>query len=138
MAENNRSGEESPLNWRSWIGLPHVIGSDPRDGQAGCCLVMASVVLGASGVKLPLGLDHWLGLAKEGSWEALALGFRFFTSPLQAPQELALTLLDNGVHGLGLGVVVEPRWLLTCHHSRGVIAVPIRALRPTDFRQVQQ
>jgi hypothetical protein len=138
MARNNCPCEESPLKWRDWIGLPHVIGSNPREGQAGCCLVIASVVLASGGVELPMGLDHWLGLARDARWDELRDGFEAFTSPLQGAQELALTLLDNGSHGLGLGVVVEPRWLLSCHHERGVIAIPTTVLRPRDFRQVQQ
>jgi hypothetical protein len=129
------TGSEA-LAWRGWIGLPHVIGADPRDGEAACCLVMASVVLASGGIELPMGLDHWLSLAREGSREALELGFQLFTSPLQEPEQYALTLMENGEAGLGLGVVVEPSWLLTCHHSRGVIALPLRALKAAQFRKI--
>jgi hypothetical protein len=97
---------------------------------------MASVVLASGGIELPMGLDHWLSLAREGSREALELGFQLFTSPLQEPEQYALTLMENGEAGLGLGVVVEPSWLLTCHHSRGVIALPLRALKAAQFRKI--
>lgn len=117
--------------YHSWLGLPHVIGADPRDGEGACCLVMAKLLLEDAGFKMPP-IDAWIEMAKKGAWDPLRDAFYRNTTPVEYPIVWSLTLLDNPEGGLGLGTVIPHRMLLAPIHDRGVTALPLFSL-PSDL-----
>jgi hypothetical protein len=116
--------------YHSWLGLPHEIGADPRDGHAACCLVMARILLEDAG-QTPPPIDDWIELARAGRWEPLRDAFYRNTEELPKAEPWSITLLDSPEEGLGIGTVVPGRLLLVPLHSRGVTALPLFAL-PAD------
>jgi hypothetical protein len=130
------------IDWRKWIGLPHKIGADPRNGEAACCLIMAKIILEDAGIKLPVDENKMISLAEKKLWPTLSLVFEKKTEFIEKPEPYAVSLINNPTQGLGVGVVVEEAgnlYLLMPHHRRGVQAFPVRMLRPefTFFKVVQ-
>lgn len=125
------------VDWTSWLGLPHAIGADPREGRAACCLVIAKIVLEDAGLVVPP-IDQMIGEARGENWIALQQQFYNYCEEIIAPEINSITLLRNGTAGLGVGTVVAPNTLLTLHHRRGVIALPINRLRLLKFYRVRQ
>lgn len=116
--------------YHPWLGLPHRIGADPRDGEAACCLVMAKILLDDAGYTVPP-IDHWISLAKNGDWDPLRDAFYRHTEELPQAEPYALTLLDDPEDGLGVGTVIPGRLLLVPLHHRGVTTLPLFSL-PVD------
>lgn len=123
--------------WTDWLGLPHEIGADPRHGRAACCLVMAKVLLDQAGLQTPE-IDDWLKLARNRNWVQLQLAFDQHCEPVIEPAVNTLTLMRNGVHGLGIGTVVSPELLILPHHRHGVITFPLHRLRFMQYRRLRQ
>lgn len=119
-------------DWRRYIGLPHVFGADPENGEGADCLVMVFGVLDAMGVSHPRLNQQWLELAAAGDWPQLQRLWAAGTRPLPAPEDGAVTLIQNGAGGLGVAVVVDGG-LLMVHHRRGVIWTPLEALKPLSY-----
>jgi hypothetical protein len=113
--------------YHPWLGLPHRIGADPREGEAACCLVMARILLEEAGQKPPP-IEQWIGMALEAAWEPLRDAFYRHTEQLAQPEPLALTLLEDADGTLGLGTVITSRLLLAPVHKRGVTAIPLFVL----------
>lgn len=124
-------------NWRDWLGLPHEIGADPREGRAACCLVMASIILSEAGLVVPP-VDEWVELARAGDYAAIQVAVEKYFDPIGSPEVNSFTLFRNGVEGLGVGIVVETNVLLLVHHKRGVITLPIDRLRLMQFNRLRQ
>jgi hypothetical protein len=124
-------------DWRPWLGLPHEIGADPRDGKAACCLVMATVLLAEAGLHPP-DPAPWISFARRGDFTSIQLEVEKYFEPVPFPELLSFTLLRNGIHGLGVGIVVEPNTLLLVHHRKGVIAMPINQLRLLQYNRLKQ
>lgn len=123
--------------WADWIGLPHELGADPRQGKGACCLLICQILLTRAGYVFP-DCSPLLEQAKNRNWAALQLTFDKYTYPIQSAEINGLTLIRNGLHGLGLGIVVEENRLLFPHHKRGVIAAPIDQLRTLQYRKLRQ
>lgn len=121
-------------NWRSYIGLPHAFGADPADGKAADCLVMVMGILDDLGKPHPPLDPHWLQLAEQGAWSQLETIWRHITAPIESPEDGAVTLLRNGLAGLGVAVVIDGG-LLMVHHRRGVVWVPLHLLKPFHYRR---
>lgn len=113
--------------YHSWLGLPHEIGADPRDGKAACCLVMARILLEEAG-QIPPPIDQWIEMARSGQWEPLRDAFYRHTEELPQAEPWSISLLDDPKEGLGIGTVVPGRFMLVPLHSRGVTALPLFAL----------
>jgi hypothetical protein len=118
--------------WIHWIGLPHVFGADPADGHGCDCLLMVWAVLDAAGIHHPPFDPQWLAIAEAGGWDRLQTLWDAATQPLDGPMQYAVTLFQNGPAGLGVGVVVDDG-LLMVHHRRGVIWMPLNAMRRLTF-----
>jgi hypothetical protein len=125
------------IDWSDWLGLPHRIGADPREGKAACCLVIARIVLQDAGLATPP-IDQMIEQAQAGDWIPLQRQFYSFCEATTAPELHSITLLRNGAAGLGVGTIVAPNTLLTLHHRRGVIALPVNRLRLLKFYRVKQ
>ena len=41
-----------PIHWHKWVGLPHRLGADPRDGEACCCLELWFAVCDLAGIHI--------------------------------------------------------------------------------------
>lgn len=123
--------------WNRWIGLPHELGADPRQGKAACCLVIARILLKEAGQQTP-SIDGMLQMAREGDWAGLQRLYDSLTEPLADPEELSLSLVKNGQENLGIGVVVDRDYLLLPHHRKGVIAFPIKLLKPLEYRKLKK
>jgi hypothetical protein len=113
--------------YHAWLGLPHEIGADPRNGQGACCLVMAKILLEDAGRSAPP-IEDWIVMAKASDWGPLRDAFYRHTEELSKPEPFALTLLENGSDGLGLGTVIPNSLLLVPLHKRGVTTIPLYAM----------
>lgn len=123
--------------WNAWIGLPHEIGADPREGRAACCLVIAQIVLQNAGYEVPP-LDQMLQSARNRDWENLQSTFSELCAPVPEPRIPSITLVNNGMNGLGVVTVVAPNTLLSINHKRGVITLPLNRLRLLQFYVLKQ
>lgn len=113
-------------SWRDWLGLPHVIGADPRDGQGACCLVMAAVLHEQAGTPFRPGLvADLLTLVRAKAWDSLRQQFNARTEADLDPRPLSMTLIQNS-KTLGIGIMVEDTVLLVPHHLRGVRQLLVR------------
>lgn len=125
------------VDWTAWIGLPHEIGADPREGKAACCLVMARILLRAAGLPFPEIEDDLLALARAQQWPRLTRIFHEYVEPIPEPEPWAMTLVQNGPAGLGIGTVVPGPYVLLPHHRRGVKAIPIVALKQLNYHRLR-
>lgn len=123
--------------WEPWLGLPHEIGADPREGRAACCLVIAQVVLQRAGLPFPP-IDPLLEAVRRGDWIELQKTFYSHCTALDAPEINALCLIRNGPQGLGIGTVVASNTLITLHHHKGVITLPANRLRLLKFYKLRE
>lgn len=119
-------------NWRRYIGLPHVFGADPENGQGADCLRMVFNLLEDLNLPHPPFDQRWLDLAERGYWDELQSLWAAHTAPQDAPSEGAVTLLRNGKAGLGVAIVID-NGLLFVHHRRGVIWAPLSALKTLTY-----
>lgn len=120
------------MMWHRWLGLPHEIGADPRDGKAACCLVIAHILLTDAGL-VPPPLEPMVQRARIGDWSGLMADYHNATRAVQCRERLAMTLLVTK-NGIGLGTVVEDGLLLIPHHQHGVITFPADVLRGREWR----
>lgn len=127
---------EEPPFWQPWLGLPHEIGADPREGRAGCCLVIAQIVLTRAGLPFPP-IDPLLDAVARADWVQLQKTFYSHCTPLDTPEVNALCLLRNGPQGLGIGTVIAPNTLITLHHRKGVITLPANRLPLVKFYKLR-
>lgn len=122
--------------WDSWIGLPHEVGADPRNGKAACCLMMAQAIYEDAKLRFPTyRVPELLDLARREKWYELRHAFSAETDRLEEIESLALSLFENGSFGLGLGIVVGPRVILIPHHRVGVVCVPVNALPKLTYHR---
>jgi len=122
----------SYYGWQDWIGLPHRIGADPRDGQAACCLRMAYAIYEEVGLASPEFDPTWIRMAKQGRWADLYEEFQSVTYEIGSEELWALVPLI-ATDSFGIGIVVQDGLLLCPHHRRGVFAIPVTALGPQTF-----
>ena len=120
--------------WKSYIGLPHVFGADPENGEGADCLVMVFRVLDELGIAHPAFDPAWVDLARASDWRTLRRLWRAGTEPC-APEDGAMTLFTNPGTGLGIAVVVDAGLLMVTHH-RGVSWVPLHQLKPMKYRRI--
>lgn len=120
--------------WIDWIGLPHQAGADPTEGEAACCLVMAQRLLAAAGeVPFPIN-PQWYTWAATSNWRQIRLEFERLTYPTEPDP---WTLVPMWGPPFGLGVLLPERMILIPHHTRGVIAAPLRAFIAPTFHRVR-
>jgi hypothetical protein len=120
------------LAWHNWIGLPHWLGADPRDRYGACCLRMAYALHEAAGTPMPPFQAEWLVMARDGKWNDLEAAFHSITSPIEGPRLWSLIPI-TGHKKFGIGVVVQDQMMLTPHHQRGVMAIPLRCVPDATF-----
>lgn len=125
------------LGWRDWLGLPHEIGADPREGRAACCLVMTTLILREAG-QSPPDVTEWIDLARCSDYTSIQIAIDKYLEPIGTPELYSFTLFRNGVRGLGVGIVVEQNMLLFVHHKNGVTTLPIDRLRLLQFFRLKQ
>ena len=115
-------------NWRKYLGLPHVFGANPDDGEGADCVLMVWNILRDANQFTPALDWAWFDYAQQGRWHDLQLLWDDATYEIDEPEDYAVTLIDNGATGLGVAVVLE-RGLLMVHHRRGVCWAPTRLLK---------
>ena len=120
------------MTWRNYLGLPHAFGADPENGKGADCVVMVFRILDDLGVHHPPFQQHWLDLASANRWHELLTLWDEITAPLPAPENGAVTLIQNGKAGLGIAIVVD-EGLLMVHHRRGVVWVPLHLMKPLTY-----
>jgi hypothetical protein len=126
------------LEWRHWIGLPHEIGADPREGRAACCVRMAQILLRNAGLPAPDLEPEWFTHAAEGRWDYCRSIFHDLTEPTPERELWTMAWVTNGPKGFGIGTVVQGDRLLIPHHRKGVFAIPISLLKPLSYFRVKQ
>jgi len=121
--------------WHKWVGLPHRLGADPRDGEACCCLELWFAV--ADGVEIHIAeKDHLRMLARENEpdgdgichrMDQIAIAATDLTRPIPSA---AVTTADIAiVYGQRRGdppvgvVVAIDDVALTMTHTTGLRAV---------------
>lgn len=119
--------------WQDWIGLPHEIEADPREGRAACCVKVAGILLSNAGLPFPEIDPAWYEQARAKRWEACLYAFQKHTEPIPEPELWSMAWVTNGTAGYGIGTVVQNNMLLLPHHKRGVMAIPIHLIKPLDY-----
>jgi hypothetical protein len=118
--------------WRSYLGLPHILGADPDDGQGADCLLLAFRVLDELRQPHPTPQPEWFEWASKGNWGDLERLWQEHTESVSEPVSGSVTLLRNPNCGLGVAVVIADG-LLMVHHRRGVCWAPLHSLKPLTF-----
>jgi hypothetical protein len=123
--------------WLPWVGLPHEIGADPRDGRGACCFKTAQAVREELGLSWPKErMDEWYQLASANSWEQLHRDWETLTTPCEA-RPGAITLLgDDPLGSFGLGVLASSEFALTSIHGLKLVSVPKRLWQNFQFYEV--
>lgn len=121
--------------WLPWLGLPHVIGADPRDGEGACCLVMTHILLTDAGLSPPP-LEPMIAMAKAGEVSNLEAAYNQATEAIAGPENLAMTMFQTEI-GVGVGIVVDSNFVLIPHHKSGVKAISLRALTRQPWRRLK-
>lgn len=111
-------------DWHSWLGLPHRLGADPREGEACCCLKMAHIMMSDLGLNPPEIKPYWAKLARDRRWSDLHREFQLVTQETDTERLWSLVPLLTPV-SFGIGVVVPDRLLLGVHHRYGLTTVPL-------------
>jgi len=120
-------------DWHSWLGLPHRLGADPREGEACCCLKMAHIMMTDLGLNPPDIEPHWEDLARQRRWTDLYEAFQLVTIEAPHREELwSLVPLITPI-SFGIGVVVPDRLLLGVHHRQGLTTVPLDKLHNPSY-----
>ena len=124
----------SYYGWQEWIGLPHRVGADPRDGQAACCLRMVYAIYEEVGLPIPAFDSSWIRMAREKRWADLYEEFESVTYEIGDKELWALVPLI-ATDSFGIGVIVQDDMVLVPHHRRGVAAIPPAAMPPLTFHR---
>ena len=129
------------IDWKQWVGLPHEVGADPRQGKAACCLQITKIILEDAGYTFPFEVEMFYRLASENNVDAIKRIFAEATTRIQAPDAYCVTLFTSESLGLGIGIVVPDEiggrlFLLVPHHRRGVMPVPVDILSSLEFAKV--
>jgi hypothetical protein len=103
------------IDWKPWVGLPHVFGEHPKHGRGADCVVMVWAILDSVGVYHPPFDYKWMELATAGKWEELQALWNAATEVLPEMEEFAVCMFKNGANGLGVGIVVENGVLATAN-----------------------
>ena len=119
-------------DWHSWLGLPHRLGADPREGQACCCLKMAHIMMDDLGLNPPEIEPHWEELARQRLWVDLYEEFQLVTREAVVEQLWALVPILTP-KSFGIGVVVPDKLLLVAHHRLGLTTVPLSKLHSPSY-----
>lgn len=123
--------------WRGWLGLPHVVGADPRNGKGACCMVAAQIILSELGLNPP-DIKDWIRLAQEQKWIELQLLFDEHFISVFEPCVGTVALIRNGAAGLGVATYLDGvNGLLVVHHARGVATMPLRLARLLQFAKLR-
>ena len=119
---------DSPIPWHQWIGLPHQLGADPRDGEACCCLELWFAVCDLANIHI-YEKDYLRTLARQNepdeygrspAMDAISQAAENFTHLVgpDSPQTGDLSLTYSNRRGdppVGLIVVVDDVELLMTH-----------------------
>lgn len=99
-------------------------------------MVIAKLMLKAYGYNPP-DINDWIQWAKCEDWLRITRKFEAHFTSTSSPGLGSVTLFRNGVHGLGVGTVVEDGLLLLVHHRRGVITTPLASLRHRQYSKLR-
>ncbi len=119
----------SYTGWHPWLGLPHRIGADPRNGEACCCLRMAQIIMEEIGRDPPEIDPRWENLARERRWTDLYEEFQLIAIKAAVDEELWSLVPLLTPASFGIGVVVPDKLLLVVHHRQGLTTVPLLQLK---------
>lgn len=108
--------------WLNWIGLPHLTGADPDNGEGIDCLVMCLKVRAAAGLRTPEVDMTWFVMAAAGQWDELEREWRRVME--RCDVEPYGMLMERQRCGLGVQIVVDDGVLMV-HHRRGCQWVPL-------------
>ena len=113
------------MTWRTYIGLPHITGADPRKMKGADCLLLAYSVWEELGIKTPDIDPNWFHLARDKRWTKLRHIFLQMTTPCKR-QDGAVTLVSEDE--LGVVISIEDGYLM-CSLKTGVLWLPERLFR---------
>lgn len=119
--------------WTRWLGLPHAIGADPREGKAACCVRIALILNKNAGLPSPEPDPEWFDHARAGHWGYCRRLFELNSEPIEEPELWSMAWVTNGSQGFGIGTVVQDNKLLLPHHRRGVMVVPLHLLKKLEY-----
>lgn len=114
--------------WSRWVGLPWVLGADPRDGRAACCFRTAQATREEMGLPWPADrMERWYSDASQGVWEGLMWDWLDLAEPIEKPEPGGLIRFDNPDGTFGVGVLPDDQTLITVRHHGRLIAGPLSA-----------
>lgn len=126
------------LQWRNWIGLPHEMEADPREGRAACCVRIAQILRKTAELASPEIDPKWFEHARLGHWSYCRACFDDLVTPAPEQDLWSLAFVNNGPTQFGVGIVVQDRKLLLPHHRRGVMAIPLSLLKPLSYFHIKE
>lgn len=110
--------------WRDFIGLPHEIGADPRDGVAADCLLLVFAVQAELNIPHPKPDERWFELARQGETRQLCEMFFAGAEVTTDIEDGCFTLLTSGMNKMGFAVRIEGGALTVNEKRGGVIWIP--------------
>jgi hypothetical protein len=128
-------------DWKAWVGLPHEVGADPREGRAACCVQITKLVLESQGLTFPVAPERIYALAEQKNAEQIAEIFAAHTQQIEKAEPYCVTLFLDESIGYGVGIVVPDHdngrlFLLIPHHRKGVLPVPVDVLASLKLYRV--
>lgn len=111
------------MTWRNFVGLPHETGSDPRNGKAADCLLVAMAVREELGLYAPSIPNEIFDMARQERWGELLIEFQSRTRRCSRHDGAMSIQASSATHEISIGVSVEKGLLLTSIR-RGVIWLP--------------
>lgn len=81
--------------------------------------------------------EEWIRLAKEKDWISLQLKFDKHFAASEFVEDGDVTLLRNGVNGLGVGTVVDGNKMIFVHHKNGVATIPLHRVKLLQFSRLK-
>jgi hypothetical protein len=110
--------------WRDYIGLPHEIGADPRDGIAADCLLLVFAVQDELGIPHPEPDERWFEAARNDQIQMLCDEFFDGTEVVDEVSDGCFTLLTVGLQKIGFAIRIEGGALTVNEKRGGVIWIP--------------
>lgn len=99
-------------------------------------MVVAHLILKEYTYKVP-DITSWIVRAQKREWVELQILFDQYFEAADTPELGCVSLFRNGVHGLGVGTVVEGHQLVTVHHLEGLKVVRINSIRRRQYARLK-
>lgn len=118
-----------------YLGLTYKLGSDPSSGDATDCIRLVLRVLEDAGQNPPPLDRRWYRFLALKDYASIRDDWFSLTEQTHGPEEYALTLLGTDAD-FSIAIVVD-EGLLTLKARVGVVWVPLKSVRPLNYRRLK-